>query len=38
MEEQYYQQIDEYVYKETLDNGLDVFIIPKRGFQKTLYM
>jgi predicted Zn-dependent peptidase len=35
MEEQYYQQIDEYVYKETLDNGLDVFIIPKRGFQKT---
>lgn len=35
MEEQYYQLIDEYVYKETLDNGLDVFIIPKRGFQKT---
>jgi predicted Zn-dependent peptidase len=35
MEEQYYQKIDEYVYKETLDNGLDVFIIPKRGFQKT---
>lgn len=35
MEEQYYQQIDEYVYKETLDNGLDVFIIPKKGFQKT---
>ncbi|MBF7018840.1 insulinase family protein [Staphylococcus sp. 18_1_E_LY] len=35
MEEQYYQQIDEYVYKEKLDNGLDVFIIPKKGFQKT---
>lgn len=35
MQQQYYQQIDEYVYKETLDNGLDVFIIPKKGFQKT---
>lgn len=35
MQEQYYEQIDEYVYKETLDNGLDVFIIPKKGFQKT---
>ena len=35
MHKTYYEQIDETVYKEILDNGLNVFIIPKKGFQKT---
>ena len=35
MDQRYYDQIDEQVYESTLDNGLQLFIIPKRGFQKT---
>ena len=35
MNQRYYDQIDEQVYESTLDNGLQLFIIPKRGFQKT---
>ena len=35
MHKTYYEQIDETVYTEVLDNGLNVFIIPKKGFQKT---
>ncbi|MCO4328297.1 insulinase family protein [Staphylococcus hyicus] len=35
MQKTYYEQIDETVYSEKLENGLNVFIIPKRGFQKT---
>lgn len=35
MESHYYQQIDEYVYQHQLTNGLKLFVIPKKGFQKT---
>lgn len=35
MSNQYYEQIDETVYEETLDNGLKVVVIPKAGFSKT---
>ncbi|PTI80234.1 peptidase M16 [Staphylococcus succinus] len=35
MRETYYEQIDERVFEAELNNGLKVFIIPKRGFQKT---
>ncbi|MBI5974921.1 EF-P 5-aminopentanol modification-associated protein YfmH [Staphylococcus canis] len=35
MHKKYYEQIDETVYHSTLENGLNVFIIPKRDFQKT---
>ncbi|WP_251516576.1 MULTISPECIES: EF-P 5-aminopentanol modification-associated protein YfmH [Staphylococcus] len=35
MNKTYYQQIDEHVYDDQLNNGLKVFIIPKPGFQKT---
>jgi len=32
---QYYELIDETVYESQMDNGLKLFIIPKKGFQKT---
>lgn len=35
MNEKYYKQIDEKVYEAELNNGLKLFIIPKKGFQKT---
>ncbi|EMB9394057.1 insulinase family protein [Staphylococcus pseudintermedius] len=35
MNKTYYQQIDETVYHSTLANGLNMFIIPKKDFQKT---
>lgn len=35
MSNQYYEQIDETVFEETLDNGLKVVVIPKPGFSKT---
>ncbi|MBD8088322.1 peptidase M16, partial [Limosilactobacillus sp. c11Ua_112_M] len=35
MNKTYYQQIDETVYHSTLANGLNLFIIPKKDFQKT---
>lgn len=35
MNEHYYELIDERVYEKELDNGLRLFIIPKKGFQKT---
>lgn len=35
MQEQYYELIDERVYKHELNNGLRLFVIPKKGFQKT---
>ncbi|PHK48992.1 EF-P 5-aminopentanol modification-associated protein YfmH [Staphylococcus edaphicus] len=35
MRETYYEQIDERVFEAELNNGLKLFIIPKRGFQKT---
>ncbi|WP_036121307.1 EF-P 5-aminopentanol modification-associated protein YfmH [Lysinibacillus sphaericus] len=30
-----FKQLDETLYYEKLDNGLDVYILPKRGFSKT---
>ena len=30
-----YKQIDEVLYYEKQDNGLDVYILPKKGFNKT---
>ncbi len=36
MNEKYYKQIDEKVYEAELNNGLKLFIIPKKGFQKTV--
>ncbi|MDN5907594.1 MAG: insulinase family protein [Staphylococcus equorum] len=35
MNEEYYKQIDEKVYEAELNNGLKLFVIPKKGFQKT---
>ncbi|QLK85894.1 EF-P 5-aminopentanol modification-associated protein YfmH [Staphylococcus sp. 17KM0847] len=35
MRKTYYEQIDETVFQTQLDNGLNLFIIPKVGFQKT---
>ncbi|MEB7656578.1 EF-P 5-aminopentanol modification-associated protein YfmH [Mammaliicoccus vitulinus] len=35
MSNQYYEQIDETVFEETLNNGLKVVVIPKAGFSKT---
>ncbi|UXR77495.1 MULTISPECIES: pitrilysin family protein [unclassified Staphylococcus] len=35
MNKTYYKQIDETVYQAQLDNGLTLFVIPKKGFQKT---
>lgn len=35
MNEKYYKQIDEKVYEAELNNGLKLFVIPKKGFQKT---
>ncbi len=31
----HFNQLDETLYREQLDNGLDVFILPKEGFNKT---
>lgn len=30
-----FEQLDETLYHETLENGLDVYILPKKGFNKT---
>jgi len=35
MRETYYEQIDERVFETELNNGLKLFIIPKKDFQKT---
>ena len=35
MNEIYYPKLDEKLYHETLDNGLNVFIVPKPGYNKT---
>jgi predicted Zn-dependent peptidase len=35
MEQKHYEQINETLYYEKLDNGLDVYILPKKGFSKT---
>lgn len=35
MKKTYYRSIDESLYEYQLDNGLNLFIIPKKGFQKS---
>jgi len=35
MEKLQFQQLDETLYHEQLDNGLSVYILPKKGFSKT---
>ncbi|MBO8170945.1 MAG: insulinase family protein [Bacillaceae bacterium] len=35
MEEIYYDQLKETLYRDRLDNGLSVYILPKPGFSKT---
>ena len=35
MEKTYYQTIKETVYHEKMDNGLNVYLMPKDGFNKT---
>lgn len=35
MEKVRFDQLDEELYYEKLDNGLDVYILPKKGFSKT---
>ncbi|HEY9570150.1 MAG TPA: peptidase M16, partial [Metalysinibacillus sp.] len=35
MEELHFEQLDERLYYEKMANGLDVYILPKKGFSKT---
>ena len=35
MEELYFEQLEERLYYEKMANGLDVYILPKKGFSKT---
>ena len=35
MEKITFEQLQEEMYYEKLDNGLDVYILPKKGFNKT---
>lgn len=35
MEKIYYQTLKETLYHETMENGLEVYILPKAGFEKT---
>ena len=35
MKELYFEQLEERLYYEKMTNGLDVYILPKKGFSKT---
>jgi len=35
MEQRQYSNLQETIYYERMDNGLDVYVLPKAGFQKT---
>ena len=35
MNKKYYELIDETVYENQMDNGLKLFIIPKKGFKNV---
>ncbi|WP_221564464.1 pitrilysin family protein [Alkalihalobacillus sp. TS-13] len=35
MNETFFDQLQETLYSETLDNGLQVYVLPKKGFNKT---
>ena len=32
-----YEAIGEQVYTETLSNGLNIFVVPKKGFSKNMH-
>ena len=34
MKKTYYSELDETLYSGTLENGLDVLVVPKKGFTK----
>ena len=36
MKKSYYPELDETLYSGTLENGLDVLVVPKKGFTKKL--
>ena len=36
MNERYYPQLDETLYRRTLENGLTVLVVPRKGFTKKL--
>lgn len=36
MTKQYYPELDETLYRETLENGLTVAVVPRKGFTKSL--
>ena len=36
MKKTYYPELDETLYSDTLENGLDVLVVPKKGFTKKL--
>lgn len=38
MKKTYYRSIDESLYEYQLDNGLDLFIIPKRGLKSPMLL
>lgn len=35
MQKNHYDQLQETLYHEVMDNGLEVYVLPKQGFQKT---
>jgi len=35
MKKQIFEHLDEMLYMEKLDNGLQIYVVPKKGFQKT---
>ncbi len=35
MEKMTFQQVNEVIYKKVLDNGLEVYVLPKKGFRKA---
>ncbi|WLR52399.1 pitrilysin family protein [Bacillus tianshenii] len=35
MDVKHFKQLDEKLYFEKMDNGLEVYVLPKKGFQKT---
>lgn len=36
MEKLYFKTLKETLYHETMDNGLEVFLLPKPGFEKLM--
>ena len=36
MKLQYYPELDEQLFRDTLPNGLTLMVLPRKGFQKKL--